>query len=270
MQADKLDQYALGQRVKKITPAQTLYYHYDEAGQLLAETDSQGNVIRDYIYMDAMRVARYDDTTPYYFHNDHLGRPVALTDAAGAIAWQVDYLPFGKVYTVVNNTTDNELGFPGQILDAESGFFYNYFRDYDPETGRYVQSDPLGLLLATNNPQRLAAAQMGVPLLGVLRGVINHNYGYVGQNVLSGVDPTGELLHALIPGAVIGGGLLIYYDCIEKCNKKKSDECSPSKKQADCVQACNPFIDLISAPTSPSDIAVGSGKAAGSAVGGAR
>lgn len=136
---------ALGQRVKKTTLTDTIYYHYDESGQLLAEMDSQGNVLRDYVYAEGMRVARFDGATAYYFHNDHLGRPIALTDSLGDVAWQVDYLPFGKVYAVVNNIADQELGFPGQILDAESGFFYNYFRDYDPSTGRYIQSDPIGL-----------------------------------------------------------------------------------------------------------------------------
>ncbi|MCT7340664.1 RHS repeat-associated core domain-containing protein [Pseudomonas aeruginosa] len=42
-------------------------------------------------------------------------------------------------------STQVNLRFPGQYYDAESGLHYNYFRDYDPETGRYVESDPIGL-----------------------------------------------------------------------------------------------------------------------------
>jgi RHS repeat-associated protein len=37
------------------------------------------------------------------------------------------------------------LRYPGQYFDAESGLHYNYFRDYDPAMGRYVESDELGL-----------------------------------------------------------------------------------------------------------------------------
>ncbi|WP_350311843.1 RHS repeat-associated core domain-containing protein [Acinetobacter thutiue] len=71
----------------------------------------------------------------------------------------------------------------GQYYDSETGIFYNYFRDYDPVTGRYVESDPIGL-----------------------DGGLN-TYGYVGGNALSTVDPNGlmQLLPALAGGAATGG-----------------------------------------------------------------
>jgi RHS repeat-associated protein len=42
-------------------------------------------------------------------------------------------------------TQVNNLRFPGQYADSETGLFYNYFRTYDPKGGRYTQNDPIGL-----------------------------------------------------------------------------------------------------------------------------
>ena len=98
----------------------------------------------------------------YYFHNDHLGTPQALSDAAGRVVWKAEYEPFGKA--VVDEDPDgdgqivtNNLRFPGQYYDAETGLHYNYHRDYDPATGRFLQPDPIGLM-GGMNPYRYAAA----------------------------------------------------------------------------------------------------------------
>jgi RHS repeat-associated protein len=84
-----------------------------------------------------------------FVHNDHLGTPQVITDAAQQVVWQGDYLPFGEVTPVVSSI-DNPIRFPGQYYDDETGMHYNYFRDYDPGIGRYVQSDPVGLLGGLN------------------------------------------------------------------------------------------------------------------------
>ena len=88
-------------------------------------------------------------TALYYIHNDHLGTPQILTDQNGTVAWSANYQPFGKV-TINTNSIVNNLRFPGQYFDEETNLHQNYFRDYDPRLGRYVQSDPIGLAGAIN------------------------------------------------------------------------------------------------------------------------
>ena len=87
--------------------------------------------------------------------NDHLGTPQKMTDRLGFVVWRAIYDPFGK--TTVNEDVDGDgvkvtlnVRFPGQYYDVESGLHYNYFRTYDPELGRYLTSDPIGLLGGLN------------------------------------------------------------------------------------------------------------------------
>lgn len=100
-----------------------------------------------YVIADAVRLqsaAVLGMTQLHYIHTDHLGTPKLLTNAQQQIVWQADYQPFGQV-TLPVNQVENPLRFPGQYYDTESGLHYNYMRDYDPQTGRYAQSDPIGL-----------------------------------------------------------------------------------------------------------------------------
>ena len=80
----------------------------------------------------------------YYYHNDHLGTPQKMTDSSGTVVWSADYKPFGEA-TVTVSTITNNLRFPGQYYDAETGLHYNYWRDYETKTGRYLESDRIGL-----------------------------------------------------------------------------------------------------------------------------
>ncbi|MCL6557162.1 MAG: RHS domain-containing protein [Burkholderiales bacterium] len=116
-----------------------------------------------------------------FVHVNHLGAPVAATDEAGRILWQVDYVPYGgliRTSASPGNQTAYTLALrlPGQWEDAESGLYYNDFRYYDPQAGRYLSPDPLGRL----------AERLGSP----------NAYAYVNNNPLSYIDPWGLILFA--------------------------------------------------------------------------
>lgn len=166
----------LGERAAKTNGTAFTHYVYDESGKLLGEYDAAGQPLREYAWLGAMPVAVLDYATPgtpalYAVETDHLVTPRLVTDASGQPRWRWLSAPFGDTPPeqspaglapfVLN------LRFPGQYFDAESGLHYNYFRDYEPDTGRYVQSDPIGLA-----------------------GGIN-TYTYVGGNPISFTDPMG-------------------------------------------------------------------------------
>ena len=149
----------LGQRVAKTVDGVTTRYVYDEQGRLIGEYDQAGNLIQETVWLDDLPIATLRPTgsgtpTPiavYYVHADHLGSPRAITRPSDdAIVWRWDNAePFGNNQANENpsglGTFRYDLRFPGQQYDQETETHYNYFRDYDPTTGRYRQSDPIGL-----------------------------------------------------------------------------------------------------------------------------
>jgi RHS repeat-associated protein len=95
------------------------------------------------------------DSIAYYQH-DHLQTPLQATDKAGHIVWSAQYAAFGQatittpVATAEQPTISSNLRLPGQYFDVETGLHYNFHRDYDPAIGRYIQSDPIGLIGGIN------------------------------------------------------------------------------------------------------------------------
>lgn len=81
----------------------------------------------------------------YFYHDDHLGTPQALSDSQGRVVWRAEFSAFGEVASEINEVK-NPLRFPGQYENEETGFYYNYFRYYNPSLGRYLSEDPLGLV----------------------------------------------------------------------------------------------------------------------------
>jgi RHS repeat-associated protein len=129
----------------------------------------------------------YIGVEKYYIHTDHLNTPRRISRASdNQIVWRWDNDPFGRHTANEDPDGDSQLftfalRYPGQYYDEETGLHYNYFRDYDPATGRYIESDPIGLAAGLNT------------------------YGYVGGNPVRYADPSGLLLPALALPFVAGG-----------------------------------------------------------------
>jgi RHS repeat-associated protein len=119
----------------------------------------------------------------------------------GVIAWRWDSDPFGT--DSADKDPDNDtngfvyhLRFPGQYFDEETGLHYNYFRDYDPVTGRYVENDPTGV-----------------------DGGLN-TYAYANLDPLKYADPTGEIVDTLVDAGFIIYDLyrIVRVNVIDQCD----------------------------------------------------
>ncbi|PWK54403.1 RHS repeat-associated core domain-containing protein [Pleionea mediterranea] len=152
-----------GERSVKVVNGVETHFIYNNKGQLIAEANGEGVVLKEYIYLNHQPYAQVIGNDVYYYHNSHLGTPDMMTDENQNIVWQASYTPFGKA-TIEVEVIENNIRFPGQYYDEESGLHYNYFRDYDPETGRYIESDPIGLKAGVNT------------------------YGYVSADPINGFD----------------------------------------------------------------------------------
>ena len=143
-------EYHLAQAELPQTEDQIQRFIYNRDGLLIGEYQSDGAPIREYIYRDGTPAAlldyrdNVDSPEVYWYHTDHLGTPRVVADQQGGVVWQAGYRPFGTAEIQVS-LIDQTLRFPGQYFDEESGLHYNYFRYYDPATGRYLRSDPIGL-----------------------------------------------------------------------------------------------------------------------------
>jgi len=160
---------ALGQRVIKTVAATQTVFIYGQGGELLQEVHYSNGVEskrQSYIWLGSQPVAMIQqfagsnsqvDAHIYYLHTDQLNTPRKATNQNKQLVWYWNSDAFGQgdaqSIADANNTASRIEGelvqiglrFPGQYADEETNSYYNYFRDYDSSTGRYIQSDPIGL-----------------------------------------------------------------------------------------------------------------------------
>ena len=127
-----------------------------DGSHLLQEIHSDGRYT--YIYTDPDSyepLAQVRDWTTedgenrqqtHYFHCDQIGIPREMTDRDGRLLWFGDYDGSGRLDGETNITGAHQpFRLQNQYFDAETGLHYNFFRYYDPHSGRFVTQDPIGL-----------------------------------------------------------------------------------------------------------------------------
>ncbi|WP_284569478.1 RHS repeat domain-containing protein [Xanthomonas graminis] len=141
-----------GEQVRRVDKTNT-YTLYDESGHWLGNYDANGASLQQAIWLDDLPVGVLAKNSVRYVQPDHLGTPRAVIDPTRDVAiwkWDLKGEAFGNTSPDQDPDKDGtafvfDMRFPGQRYDAATGFNQNYFRDYDPGTGRYGQTDPIGL-----------------------------------------------------------------------------------------------------------------------------
>ena len=178
------------QRVEKKAQGLVTHYHYNAQGQLLQETRYSPERVNwhgttQIVWVDAQPV--YQQGSGYqlaedksvsaqhqstYLIADHLNTPRIGFSESATISWRWQSDGFGSLQAENDPDQDGQdtivnLRFPGQYFDVETGLHYNWHRYYNPITGRYITSDPIGLSAGINT------------------------YAYVGGNPLTSYDLLG-------------------------------------------------------------------------------
>lgn len=169
-----------GRMVQRIVNGQTSNYHYDLSGRLLFQTDDSGTVNITYLYIGKKLVAMGTASSGYtFFHFDRIGNALALTNDSGTVIKRYAYQPYGAS-TEDGPEMANPFTFVGAhgVMDLGQEVFLMKNRLYDAGTGKFLQTDPIGI-----------------------DGGINL-YTYAGNNPINNIDPEGTFIFTLSAATV--------------------------------------------------------------------
>lgn len=170
---------------KKVNGALVQGFLYQDQLNPIAELDGLGNITTRFVYGAKANVPDYmiKNNVTYRIVSDHLGSPRLIVNTVdGSIIQQMDYDEFGNV---INDTNPGfqPFGFAGGLYDQHTQLTRFGARNYDAQTGRWTNKDPIRF-----------------------EGGDTNLYGYVLQNPINFVDPDGLLLsslHALSQGTTM-------------------------------------------------------------------
>ena len=157
------------------TNGTTTYNYYYEGSQLTSVTGSNGNI---WIFYDGNRpvIIKYGDVDTYHYELNLQGDVIAILDSSGNRVVEYAYDAWGNILSITGSKKDtlgqaNPLRYRGYVYDHETGLYYCQSRYYDPEIGRFINSDVF--------------AATGQTLVG------NNMFAYCGNNPVNRADDSG-------------------------------------------------------------------------------
>ena len=143
-----------GRRIAKLYDGQIVVKYVYDGDQCIAEYDGNNHLLRKFlcgpgIDQPISMIDVKDSNATYYYHYDALGSVVALSDAGGDTVEVYEYSVYGQVAASDPNHM-NLFMFTGREFDKETGLYYYRARYYNPEIGRFMQTDPVGYRAGMN------------------------------------------------------------------------------------------------------------------------
>jgi len=183
-------------RVEDSSP--TLFW-YGLDGSVLAETNTSGNTLNEYIFFDGTQIARRDSSgnVNYYFGN--LLGSATITTKTGSICYDSDFYPFGTEINYTSTCAQN-YKFASMERDPTTGLDRTIFRQYASNYGRWMKPEPAGLAAVDPiNPQTW------------------NRYAYVTNNPTNFIDRLGLFMQppppppTVVTSSYISGGCVYSY-----------------------------------------------------------
>jgi RHS repeat-associated protein len=139
---------ALGRRIQS-APSNGASTNFRYDGQDVSQDKTSAGVITEYLNGPGIdnKIRQKTGTTLYYFAQDQLGSTTALTDSKGALVERETYDAYGNTA----GTAKTRYGFTGRERDSLTGLVYYRARFYDPQLGRFISEDPIGLAGGINS-----------------------------------------------------------------------------------------------------------------------
>lgn len=171
----------LGKRTSKSVDGVVTKYVWNQRSELVAEFDGNDAIVATYLYGHEPQtlLSMERDGNQFVYHRDYLGSVIQITDSDGTIVNNYQYDSFGRIVSKTEGVPNLFL-WAGAQFDEESGLYYMKARYYDPESGRFLEEDPLYVIGS------------GLNL-----------YSYVKNNPLNIIDPDGLFLIGGAAGAAV-------------------------------------------------------------------